>query len=113
MAVSLNRVVVSNNHFTIAGAYKHLKVIHPCSMRHNAIANLERYIYLLFIEVHLPKNIRNNLLSTKFFKMPSLETTLVDVSINTLSSHKYLYNQNIATCATSGSWQKHDVTTLT
>ena len=66
-------------------AYKHLKVIHPCSIHHNAIANPlnpEKYIYLLFDTVHIVKNIRNNLLSTKFFQIPALETTLVDVSIN-------------------------------
>ena len=79
------RAVVSDNHSTNVSAYKHLKVIHPCSMHHNAIANPlnpEKYIYLLFDTVHIVKNIRNNLLSTKFFQIPALETTLVDVSIN-------------------------------
>ena len=79
------RAVVSDNHSTNVSAYKHLKVIHPCSMHHNAIANPlnpENYIYLLFDTVHIVINIRNNLLSTKFFQIPALETTLVDVSIN-------------------------------
>ena len=33
------RAVVGENHSTKVSAYKHLKVIHTCSMRHNAIAN--------------------------------------------------------------------------
>ena len=54
-------------------------------MRHNAIANQlnpDEYIYLLFDTVHLVKNIRNNLLATKFFQIPALETTFMDLSIN-------------------------------
>ena len=68
------RVLVSGNHSTNVSAYKHLKALHPCSIRHNAIANPlnpDKYIYLLFDTVHLVKNIRNNL-ATKFFQIPSL-----------------------------------------
>ena len=79
------RAVVSDNHSTNVSAYKHLKALHPCSMRHNAIANPlnpDKYIYLHLGTVHLVKNLRNNLLATKFFQIPALETTLMDLSIN-------------------------------
>ena len=79
------RAVVSDNHSTNVSAYKHLKALHPCSMRHNAIANplnSDTYNYLLFDTVHLVKNIRNNLLATRFFQIPALKTTLMDLSIN-------------------------------
>ena len=59
------RAVASDNHSTNVSAYKHLKVIHPCPMRHNAIANPlkpEKYIYKLFDSVHLVKNIRSPLI---------------------------------------------------
>ena len=52
------RAVVSDNYTTNVSAYKHLKAPHPCSMRHNAIANPlnpDKYIYLLFDTVHLVK----------------------------------------------------------
>ena len=79
------RAVVSDNRSMNVSAYKHLKALHPCSMRHNAIANPlnpDKYIYLFFDTVHFVKNNRNNLLATKFFQTPALETTPMDLSIN-------------------------------
>ena len=79
------RAVVCDNHSTNVSAYKHLKVLYPCSTRQNAISNPsnpEKYTYLIFDSVHLIKNIRNNLLANKFFQVPPLELKLMDVVIN-------------------------------
>ena len=35
----------------------------------------------MFDTVHLVKNIRNNLIATKFFQIPALEISLMDVNI--------------------------------
>ena len=91
------RAVVSDNHSTNVSAYKHLKALYPCSMRHNAIANPlkpKNDIYLLFDTVHLVKNIRNNLLANKFFQIPALETTLMDLSINITPEPKKIFLSN-------------------
>ena len=79
------RAVVCDNHSTNVSAYKHLKKLYPCSIRDNAITNPfnpEKYTYLIFDSVHIIKNIRNNLLATKFFQVPALDFTLMDVDIN-------------------------------
>ena len=52
------RAVVSDNRSTNVSAYKHLKALHPCSIRNNAIANPlnpDKYIYLIFDTVQLVK----------------------------------------------------------
>ena len=73
------RAVVSDNHSpnvsdkNISKPYTHA-IANPL--------NPDKYIYLLFDTVHLVKNNRNNLLATKYFQIPALETTLMDLSIN-------------------------------
>ena len=79
------RAIVCDNHSTNVSTFKHLKERYPCSKRDNAITNPfnpDQYTYLIFDSVHLIKNIRNNLLATKFFQVPSLELTIMDVDIN-------------------------------
>ena len=82
------RAVVSDNHSTNVSAYRHLKGIYPCTLHDNAITNPfnpEKHIYLIYDTVHLIKNIRNNLLATKCFQIPELETSLMDVAIKITS----------------------------
>ena len=78
------RAVVSDNHSTNIISDRHLKGIYPCTLHYNAITNPfnpEKHIYLIYDTVHLIKNIRNNLLATKCFQIPELETSLMDVAI--------------------------------
>ena len=82
------RAVVSDKHSTNVSAYRHLKGIYPCTLHDNAITNPfnpEKHIYLIYDTVHLIKNIRNNLLATKCFQIPELETSLMDVAIKITS----------------------------
>ena len=80
------RAVVCDNHSTNVSAYKHLTSLYPCLIRDNAMTNPsdpEKYTCLIFDTVHLIKNIRNNLLANRFFQVPFLEMSLMDVTIKT------------------------------
>ena len=79
------RAIISDNHSTNVKAYnilltnykfqdKNYKITSPCLSHQN--------IYLLFDTCHLIKNIRNNLLSKKFFDIPAFEFTSVNINIS-------------------------------
>ena len=71
------RAVVGDKHSTNVSAYRHLKGIYPCTLHDSAITtpfNPKKDIYLIYDTVHLIKNIRNNLLVTKYFQIPEPET---------------------------------------
>ena len=68
------RANISDNHPTNVSCYGKLLKRNPSTISSDYILNpfdAEKHIYLLFDTVHIIKNIRNNLLSAKYFQIPA------------------------------------------
>eukprot|EP00800_Vazella_pourtalesii_P011575 TRINITY_DN2786_c0_g1_i2.p1 TRINITY_DN2786_c0_g1~~TRINITY_DN2786_c0_g1_i2.p1 ORF type:complete len:266 (-),score=6.41 TRINITY_DN2786_c0_g1_i2:131-928(-) len=79
------RAIISDNHTTNVKAYKILLTNYRCQGKNYKITNpylSHQNIYLLFDTCHLIRNIRNNLLSKKFFDIPAFEFTSVNFNIS-------------------------------
>ena len=73
------RAVISDNHSTNVGAYKDLLKMYPIQGNNYSIFNPKCHlseIYLMYDTVHLVKNIRNNLLASRFFQIPEFSCTV-------------------------------------
>ena len=68
------RAVISDNNQTNFATFKRLMKTYPIANKNYCISDptTSRVIYLFFDTVHLLKNIRNNLLSKRFFQIPEL-----------------------------------------
>ena len=67
------RGITSDNHPTNVSCYGKLLKQFPSTISSECILNpsdREKHIYLLFDTVHIIKNIRNNLLSSKYYQIP-------------------------------------------
>ena len=79
------RAVISDNHSTNVGAYKDLLKMYPIQVKDYAIFNPKSHlseIYLIYDTVHLVKNIRNNLLASRFFQIPEFSCIANEISMH-------------------------------
>ena len=79
------RGVIADNHSTNVKAYKVLVKNFPLDDREYCIknpSNSAQHIFLMFDTVHLIKNIRNNLISSRFFQVPQFLFNLQDTVFN-------------------------------
>ena len=79
------RAVISDNHSTNVGAYKDLLKMYPIQGKNYSIFNPKCHlseIYLMYDTVHLVKNIRNNLLASRFFQIPEFSCITNGISIH-------------------------------
>ena len=79
------RAIVSDNHTTNVKAYNILLTNYKYQDRNYKITNpilSHQNIYLLFDTCHLIKNIRNNLVSKRFFDIPAFEFISVNFNIS-------------------------------
>ena len=79
------RSVISDNHSTNVGAYKDLLKMYPIQGKNYSIFNPKCHlseIYLMYDTVHLVKNIRNNLLASRFLQIPEFSCITNGISIH-------------------------------
>ena len=79
------RGVIADNHSTNVKAYNVLVKNFPLDDRKYCInnpSNSAQHIFLTFDTVHLVKNIRNNLISSRFFQVPQFLFNLQDTVFN-------------------------------
>ena len=76
------RAVISDNNSTNVGAYKDLLKMYPIQGKDYVIFNPKCHlseVYLIYDTVHLVKNIRNNLLASRFFQIPEFSCITKDM----------------------------------
>ena len=83
------RCVISGNHQSNISAFNKLTKKFPIVSKNYCMRNpfTEGIVYLFFDTVHLIKNVRNNLLSNRFFTIPRVELPLLNSLISVPDGH--------------------------
>ena len=77
------RVVISDNYRTNISSFNYLMNTYPVPEKKYSMINpyTSLIVYLLFDTVHLIKNIRNNLIASRFFRIPQLQLELQELTL--------------------------------